>query len=100
VADYYRGGTSLKPRRSEVIIDPVSGLVLPVRGISVSSSPNNLEHFGGPYLVTNVPAELQIVQKGNNPTHFEIIPAYPMTPAEYEDALNKLVLVAVQSPGS
>jgi hypothetical protein len=45
--------------------------------------------------VTNLPEELRIVQRGRDPTHFEIVPARPMTPAEYEEALSKIVLIPV-----
>lgn len=100
MADYYRGGNSLKPKPKELRIDPRTGLVLPVHGVSVFSRPDNLERFGGPYRVTNVPDELRIIQAGRNPTHFEIVPAYPMSPAEYEDALNKIILIPVPPTGN
>jgi hypothetical protein len=34
------------------------------------------------YRVTNLPEELTIIQRGRDPTHFEIVPAYPMAQAE------------------
>jgi hypothetical protein len=93
--DYFRGGNSLKPRARDVKIDKATALVQPLRGVSVYNRPDNLEKFGGAHRVTNVPAELQIVQRGQDPTHFEIVPVRPITWAEYEEALNKIVLVPV-----
>jgi hypothetical protein len=93
MADYYRGGNSLQPDPDEVKIDPATGLLQPTHGVSVFDRPDNLERFGGPYRVTNVPPELRIVQRGRNPRHFEIVPARPMTWAEYEAALGKIILV-------
>jgi hypothetical protein len=94
---YYRGGTSLRPRRRDIQLDPQTGLVLPTRGISVFSRPDNLDRFGGAHAITNVPAELQIIQRGRDPTHFEIVPVRPMPQQEYEDALDKIVLVPVNT---
>jgi hypothetical protein len=95
VVEFYRGGSSLKPKRREVRIDPNTGLVQPLRGVSVFNRPDNLDRFGGPHRVTNLPTELQIVQRGHDPTHFEIVPVQPMTFKEYEDALGRIVLVPV-----
>src|SRR5690242_11726813 len=92
-AEFYRGGRSLKPKLREVRIDPATGLVKPERGISVFNRPDNLERFGGAHRVTNVPERLKIIQHGRDPHHFEIVPARPMTLAEYEEALNEIVLV-------
>jgi hypothetical protein len=94
---FYRGGSSLKPKLRELKIDRKTGQVLPIRGVSVSSSPEHLERFGGPYRVTNVPGELQIVQVGRDPTHFEIVPVRPMPLDEYEEALGKITLVPVST---
>lgn len=93
--DYYRGGSSLKPRPIDVRIDPATGLLRIDRGVSVYSRPDGLQHFGGAYRVTQVPPELRIIQVGRNSTHFEIVPVRPMTPYEYELALAKIVLVRV-----
>lgn len=91
--EYFRGGVSLEPLPGEVKIDPATGMVQPTHGISVWNRPDNLERFGGAYRVTNLPAELKIIQRGRNPNHFEIVPVLPMALAEYEDALAKIVLV-------
>jgi hypothetical protein len=93
--DYYRGGSSLKPRPIDVRIDPATGLLRPGRGVSVFSRPDGLDRFGGAHRVTQVPPELAIVQVGRNPTHFEIVPVRPMNLDEYEQALGKIVLVPI-----
>ncbi len=92
---FYRGGSGLRPRPREVRIDPVTGLVQTTHGISVFDRPDNLERFGGAHEVVSVPANLRIIQRGRDPHHFEIVPAVPMTPAEYEVALQQIVLVAI-----
>jgi hypothetical protein len=93
--EYYRGGSSLKPRPIDVRIDRATGLLRPGRGVSVYCRPDGLERFGGAHRVTQVPPELAIVQVGRDPTHFEIVPTRPMTFEEYERALEKIVLLPV-----
>jgi hypothetical protein len=93
--DFYRGGISLQPLPHEVKRDPRTGLLQPTHGLSVFDQPDHLEKFGGAHQVTNVPAELRIIQRGRNSHHFEIVPAQPMTMAEYEEALQQIVLVPV-----
>lgn len=93
--DYYRGGATLAPRPIDVRIDPVTGLLRPGRGVSVYSRPDGLERFGGAHRITQVPPELTIIQVGRDPTHHEIVPARPMTLEEYEQALQKIILVPV-----
>lgn len=92
---FYRGGSSLRPRPSEVRIDPVTGLVQTTHGISVFDRPDNLERFGGAHEVVSVPDKLRIIQRGRDPHHFEIVPAVPIPPAEYEAVLQQIVLAAV-----
>lgn len=93
--NYYRGGPSMKPKRRDVHIDQATGLVLPTHGVSVFNRPKNLERFGGAYRLAHVPVELTIIQRGLDPSHFEVVPARPMTMGEYEQALNRVVLVRV-----
>jgi hypothetical protein len=92
---YYRGGRSLIARPFEVKLDPVTGLVGTPRGVSVSNKPDGLEKFGGAYFIADLPPELRIIQVGNNPHHFEIVPASPMPFDEYQGLLNRIVLVPV-----
>jgi hypothetical protein len=90
--EYYRGGNSLTPNVKEVRTDRKTGLVLPRRGVSVRRTPDGLERFGGPYRVTNVPPDLEVRQIGADPDHYEIVPVRPMTFAEYEELLGRIVL--------
>src|SRR5262245_3939752 len=93
--NYYRGGPSLKPKPREVKINRGTGLLTTKRGVSVYDRPENLQRFGGAYRVTNLPPELRIIQHGQDPHHFEIVPDHPMTMQDYEEALEKVVLVPV-----
>jgi hypothetical protein len=94
-ARFYRGGSSLRPRPGEVRIDPATGLLRTTHGISVFDRPDNLDRFGGAYEVMTVPDNLRIIQRGRDPHHFEIVPAVPMSFAEYETALQQIVLDVV-----
>jgi hypothetical protein len=93
--DYFRGGSSLKPKANEIRLDPRTGLVKTTHGVSVYSRPDSLDRFGGAHRVTNVPAELTIIRRGKDPFHHEIVPTRPMTLAEYEEALGKIILIPV-----
>jgi hypothetical protein len=90
--DFYRGGTSLKPRPREVRIDAKTGLIRPGRGISVFDQPDGLERFGGANRIASLPPDLQIVQIGQDPHHYEISPRSPMSLDEYGEALQRIVL--------
>src|SRR5688572_30570112 len=92
---YYRGGSSLRVRTIDIVIDPTTGLLRTDRGISVQDSPDGLEKFGGANEVTYVPSNLHVVRRGHRPGHYEIAPAVPMTPDEYEQAIAQVVLVSV-----
>jgi len=94
-ARYYRGGTNLRPRTGEVRIDPTTGLLRTTHGISVYDRPDNLDRFGGAYEVVSVPDKLRIIQRGRDPHHSEIVPAIPMTLADYEEALRQIGLAVV-----
>ncbi len=91
--EFYRGSNSVRPTPADVKIDPRTSLLRTTHGISVWDRPDGRERFGGAYRVTNVPEELRIIQRGRDPHHFEIVPAFPMSFEEYEAALVKIVLV-------
>jgi hypothetical protein len=92
---YYRGGNDLTPLPHELRVDPATGMLRPTHGVSVWSKPHGLDRFGGPHQVTQLPQELVIIQRGKNPDHYEIVPAFPMTQDDYEHALAGVVLVPV-----
>ena len=91
----YRGGNSLAPNPQDVKVDPRTGLLRTTHGVSVYDRPDNLGRFGGAHQVTSVPPNLQIVQRGRDPHHYEIVPTIPMTLPEYEEALRQIVLIPV-----
>src|SRR5438105_1211932 len=91
--EYYRGGNSLKARRTDVRFDRATGLVKPTRGVSVNTDPEKVRQFGGAYRVTNVPPGLRIVQISDDPGHYEIIPTQAMTFDEYQRLLDQSILV-------
>jgi hypothetical protein len=92
---YYRGGSSLKPRRFELRFDPATGFVKPERGVSVSTRPDGLDRFGGAHVLGPIPPELQVVQIGKDPFHHEVIPFAPMTLDRYEELLAQIPLTRV-----
>lgn len=96
--EVYRGGNSLIAKATDVVTDPASGLIQPVNGVSVSSRPDKLVRFGGPYRVTNVPPELEIIRVGKKRHHYEIVPTRPMSMGEYQGFLDRIVLVPIPTP--
>jgi hypothetical protein len=78
-----------------VRVDPATGLLRTTHGISVFDRPDGLDRFGGAYEVVSLPDKLRIIQRGRDTHHFEIVPAIPMPPEEYEEALQQIVLAAI-----
>jgi hypothetical protein len=92
---FYRGGPSLEPDRGHVKLDKKTGLILPKRGVSVCTVPEDLEKFGGAYRLGSIPEELDVIQQGPRPEHYEIIPARPMTFERYKELLGRIPLTPV-----
>jgi hypothetical protein len=92
---FYRGGPSLTPRPGDVRVDPATGLLQPTHGVSVFDRPDGLERFGGAHRLDAIPDNLRVIQRGRDQHHHEIVPAVPMTQAEYADSLAKIVLTPV-----
>ena len=65
----------------------------PARGVSVNADSAAVEKFGGAYKVESVPEELEIIQRGGNPNHYEIAPRQPMTMEHYQELLSQVKLV-------
>ena len=78
---------TVKP--NEVRLD-ANGMVKPTHGISVNSSPSGLERFGGAQQIKHLPEGLQIIQRGKNPSHFEIVPTQPTELEHFQQLLNKV----------
>ena len=71
----------------------MTGLLRTTHGVSVYDRPDNLDRFGGAFQVTALPDTLQIVQRGRDPHHHEIVPTAPMTFDEYAQALSQITLL-------
>jgi len=90
----YRGGSSLQVRTIDIKTDPTTGLLRPGRGLSVNTDPSGLGKFGGAYKIdeASVPSELEIIQRGQDPNHYEIAPREPMTLEHFQELLNQIKL--------
>ncbi|ATW25301.1 hypothetical protein DCMF_11450 [Candidatus Formimonas warabiya] len=86
----YRGGNDFTIKPGEVKIDKSTGLVTPQRGVSLNTDAGKMSKFGGAYKIDSMPEGLQIKQVGSDPGHFEIVPKYPMTQAEFQGKLNQI----------
>jgi hypothetical protein len=87
----FRGGTSMAVKPNEVRVD-ANGQVRSTHGLSLNTDPRGLERFGGARQVKSIPAELKIVQRGQNPSHYEIVPRRPMSLSEFQRLLNEVEL--------
>jgi len=92
----YRGGSSLTFQPHEVKLDRKTGLLKTAHGVSVDAAPEHIARFGGAYVVRGVPEGLTIIQRGRRLSHYEILPAFPMTPDQYQSLLDQVELEPVQ----
>lgn len=65
-------------------------MVKSTHGLSVNTNPAKVEAFGGANQIKTLPDGLQIVQRGSNASHYEIVPTQPMKPADFQGLLNKV----------
>jgi RHS repeat-associated protein len=94
--NFFRGARgdsppSFEPRPGEFKVR--DGQVQPTHGVSVFDNPTSVSSKGfTPHEIdpASVPDSLRIIQRGKDPTHFEIVPKEPMTEADYRDALAKI----------
>ena len=85
----YRGGNSFEARPQDVRIDKSAGLVLPTRGISLSTDEASMvQRFGSAKQIETIPDKLHVIQ--TSATHFEIAPRAPMTMQEYQSLLSQI----------
>ena len=91
-AAVFRGGMDLTPTPADVKIDRGTGLLLPTHGVSLSSDPMLVERFGGAFQVESIVEGLVIRQRGKRLTHYELMPAQPMTMDRYQELLQRVVL--------
>lgn len=85
----FRGGTSMTVKPNEVRVD-ANGQVRSTHGLSVNTNPLGLERFGGARQVRRIPEELKIIQRGLDPSHYEIVPRRAMSLAEFQKLLDKV----------
>ena len=73
-------------------MDNTTGLLKTTHGVSLNKDAAKLERFGGAYKVESLPEGLKIEQRGNDPMHYEIMPAVPMTFEKFGDLLKRVTL--------
>ena len=91
--DYYRGGNDFSARPSDVKMNN-HGMGKTTHGVSVNTNPNAVTSHGTPYKIIDLPEGLDIIQRGVNPSHFEIVPNQPMPLAQYQDLLSQIISIA------
>lgn len=82
-----RAGGIFEATGQDVRVDRETGLLRTSHGISTSVSAEALSRFGTVYLITGIPNDLMLIQRGQNQEHFEIVPAREMTMEDYQNAL-------------
>lgn len=82
-----RAGGIFQATDQDVRVDRETGLLRTSHGISTSVSAEALSRFGTVYLITGIPNDLMLIQRGQNREHFEIVPAREMTMEDYQNAL-------------
>ena len=101
--DYFRGSRdgdlNFDPRdpvktkkgwRGDYRLD-ADGNVATTHGVSVFDNANSVTKKGfDANKITEVPDTLDIIQRGNDPHHYEIVPKKPMPPADYKAELDKI----------
>jgi hypothetical protein len=94
---FYRGARpgeepSFAPRPNEYRVDPSTGTVRSTHGVSLFDNPGSVSSKGFvPYEVdqSTIPDELRIIQRGADPSHYEIVPQQgtSLTPQQFTDLL-------------
>jgi RHS repeat-associated protein len=97
---FFRGANpgeepSFMPRPNEFRVDPETGFVRGTHGVSVFNNPGSVASRGyEPYEVnmSSVPDELTLIQRGQDLTHYEIVPApgVGLTPEDYITSLLRI----------
>jgi hypothetical protein len=76
-------------RPGEYRVGP-DGMVKSTHGLSLNTNPAAVERFGGASQIKSLPDGLQIIPRGADPGHFEIVPSRTMTPGAYQELLNQV----------
>jgi flagellar hook protein FlgE len=101
--NFFRGARageapSFTPRRGEFKVDPKTGFVKDTHGVSVFDNPSSVSSMGlVPHQVdqSTVPDSLRMIQRGKDPSHFEIVPqpGANLTPAQFTGACNNILCI-------
>lgn len=93
----FRGGADLTPRLGiDVLLERNTGLLRTDRGISRFDDPVKAERFGAVYVVESFPEGLKMQPRGRDSSHYELMPAEPMTFERYVELLTRVVLRPLQ----
>ena len=92
--EFYRGGNDFTASAKELRYTD-GGLVKNTHGISVNTDAAAVRKFGTPYKIIDIPDELNIIQRGINLYHYEIVPVYEMTFVEYQGFLAEIVAIPI-----
>ena len=91
--DYYRGGDDFSAKPSDIKLTQ-NGLVKTTHGVSVNTNPAAVANHGTPHKIVDLPDGLNIIQRGKNISHYEIVPIQPMSLSKYQDLLSQIISVA------
>jgi RHS repeat-associated protein len=86
----YRGGKSFTLKPGEYKVNPETGLVKTTHGASLEVNSGTASKFGGAYKLQSLPKGLKIIQRGQRPEHFEIVPEYEMPVETFQSLLNQI----------
>lgn len=86
---------SFSPRPNEFKVDPETGLVHDTHGVSVFDNPESVSSKGfTPHEInqSTIPDELRIIQRGQDPHHYEIVPqpGANLTPEQFGACLSRI----------
>jgi RHS repeat-associated protein len=100
---FFRGAKSGElpsfiPKSNEFKVDQATGFVKDSHGVSVFDNPLSVSSKGYvPYPVdrASIPESLRIIQRGNDPRHFEIVPmpGANLTPQQFINACSSIVCI-------
>lgn len=94
--EVFRAGNDFEIKPREVKIDKATGNVKTNRGVSINVDSAkmqklaNMKGLGNAYRIDSLPEGLKIIQQGNDPGHFEIVPEYPMPLEAFQSLLNQI----------
>ncbi|GHT12370.1 hypothetical protein FACS1894170_07120 [Planctomycetales bacterium] len=88
----FRGGGSMDLDDIKNVRIDSNGLVKPSHGLSLNLDPEKVKKFGGAFKVKNIPDELQIMQRGKDLGHYEIVPKEAMPVEKYRELLKQVIL--------